>query len=415
MRLFCTSFALLLCSFYLDAQIIEKPLGCFAGTNGTNPNVVSHPDARGVLLTEKWSNIESTPGVIDFTLLDNKVNIVKTAGLKYALAISVGAFGSPEWLTGTLGAGYFDFEYQGQNWKLPLWWDDIVEERLDALITALGERYAADTLLSHVYVSQMTVNGIEGHLNGVDMDAFALSGFTNEQWITCAKATALKFGEAFPDKPIVFEIHEIDRDTIVPATIINDLVNEEELCERIGLGMWWISGKTSYQPDLITYISNFQGDKYAQVIGRSDQVERFQDSLYNTVFTQAKTLGIRYIEPWPYEFQYHTYDSLLQDFNVWADNNFTLADTCAVLSNVAFPSEEEQSISVYPNPTSGLLFLKTNRYAGTEISVYTTTGQMVIPLTDQQEVDMSHLPQGVYFALIKIAENTIVKKISKID
>ncbi|WP_367388409.1 T9SS type A sorting domain-containing protein [Lewinella sp. LCG006] len=413
MRLFCTSFALLLCGLSLNAQIIEKPLGCFAGTNGTNSNVISHPDARGVLLTEKWSNIESTPGVIDFTLLDNKINIVKSAGLKYAIAISVGAFGSPAWLTGTLGADHFDFEYQGQNWVLPLWWDAIVEERLDALISALGEQYASDTLLSHVYVSQMTVNGIEGHLNGVDMAAFALSGFSNEQWIACAKATALKFGEAFPSKPIVFEIHEIDRDTIVPATIINDLVNEESLCERIGLGMWWISGKTSYQPDLITYISNFQGDKYAQVIGRSDQVERFQDGLYSTVFTQAKMLGIRYLEPWPYEFQNHTYDSLLQDFNSWTDLNFSPSDTCAVLSGVVFSSQGSQGITIYPNPTSGYLFLKTTAITETEISVYNATGRMVIPPTIQKELNMTHLPKGVYFVAIKTRDSTIIKKILK--
>jgi hypothetical protein len=261
----------------------------------------------------------------------------------------------------------------------------------------------------------MTVNGIEGHLNGVDMDLFALSGFTDEQWITSAKATAIKFGEAFPNKPIVFEVHEIDRDTIVPVTIINDLSNEQELCERIGLGMWWISGKTSYQANLIDYISNFQGDKYAQVIGRSDQVERFQDSLYSSVFAQAKALGIRYLEPWPYEFQYHTNDSLLQDFNAWADSHYSSLDTCAIVSSIASPPMDKNSVVAYPNPTKGPLFLKTTAFVETEISVYSATGQMIVPSTNQKELNMSHLPQGVYFVAIKTAESTVVKKILKID
>lgn len=414
MKLFCTVFTLFLCLISLSAQVIEKPLGCYAGTNGLHPNVLAHPAARGVLLVEKWSDIEASPGVIDFTLLNNKIDLVKNAGQKYALAISAGAFGSPEWLIETLGASYFDIEYQGQNWQLPLWWDDIVEVRLEALITALGEEYASDTSLSHIYVSQMTVNGVEGHLNGVDMDLFALSGFTNEQWITSAKATALKFGEVFPDKPIVFEVHEIDRDTIVPATIMNDLANEQELCERIGLGMWWISGKTSYQGNLIDYISNFQGDKYAQVIGRSDQVERFQDSLYSSVFAQAKALGIRYIEPWPYEFQYHTYDSLLLDFNAWADSNYAPFDTCALVSNIG-SSPDKHSVVVYPNPTKGPLFLKTTAFTETEIFVYTTTGALILTSINQKELNLSHLPQGVYFVAIKTAESTFVRKILKID
>ncbi|SFD85987.1 hypothetical protein [Thermophagus xiamenensis] len=47
--------------FGLTGQTIEKPRGCFAGTNGTHPDVLSHPEARGVLLIEKWSNLETSP------------------------------------------------------------------------------------------------------------------------------------------------------------------------------------------------------------------------------------------------------------------------------------------------------------------------------------------------------------------
>ena len=66
----------------------------------------------------------------------------------------------------------------------------------------------------------------------------------------------------------------------------------------------------------------FPGDLYAQVIGRSDQSDRFQDGDYANVFAQAKELGIRYIEPWEMELTYHTHDALLEDFNQWSSSAF---------------------------------------------------------------------------------------------
>ena len=406
---------LILLSNSIFSQVIVKPVGCFAGTNGTNPAVLSHPETRGVLLTEKWSNIEQAPGVYDFTALSNKINTVKGAGLKYSLAISAGAFGSPDWLIDSLNVSYHSFQYQNQTWRLPLWWDPICSQKLTDLINQIGTQYASDTMLSHVYVSQMTVNGIEGHLNGVDMLSFANDGFTNQNWIASAKSTCYEFANAFPDKPIVFEVHEINHDTIIPATIIHDLTNDPNLCDRIGLGMWWISGKTTYQPELIDFIDNFQGDKYAQIIGRSDQPERFKDSLYSTVFTQAKDLNIRYIEPWPYEFQNHTNDSLIQDFNIWADTQFVSTDTCFSLSTQTINSFKDK-VAIYPNPSKGQLNVQIDfPYQTLETTIYNINGKRVLTSSNQSEIEISQFPKGMYFIKLKIDKKIINKKLIKIE
>ena len=395
-------------------HVITKPVGCFAGTNGMNSAVLSHADARGVLLMEKWADIEPAPGVYDFTALNNKINTVKAAGLKYALAIAAGAFGSPDWLIDSLNANYHRFQYQDQTWRLPLWWDSSSDQKLTDLITQLGNEYASDTALSHVYVSQMTVNGVEGHLNGVDMAAFAADGFTNEKWISAAKSTARSFANAFPDKPIVFEVHEINYDTIVPATIINDLKNDPSLCNRVGLGMWWISGKTSYQSDLIDFIYNFEGDKYAQVIGRSDQTERFEDRLYASVFAQAKYLNIRYIEPWPYEFQYHTNDSLIQDFNRWAEANFAATDTCMLTTTVHEKLIPTNEPVVYPNPTSGVFQVEFDAsWQKFEVEIFNLSGQRLLTASNPGTLDISSFPNGLYFITFTVDHKRIGKTLLK--
>ena len=408
------SFSLLL-PFLGFTQIIKKPIGCFAGSNGINTNVLSHTDVRGVLLIEKWADIEPTPGVYDFNKLNAKIDAVQAKGLKYALAIAGGAFGSPDWLTNTLNISYHDFEYQNQNWRLPLWWDSVCYQKLNQLITELGKQYASDSMLSHVYVTQMTVNGIEGHLNGVDMTDFTKDGFSSQKWIDQAYNTTLLFAQAFPDKPIVFEVHEIDKDTIVPSTIINNLYNDESLCNRIGLGMWWISGKTSYQSNLIDFIQKFKGDKYAQIIGRSDQENRFQDSMYSGVFTQAKQLGIRYIEPWPYEFQFKTHDSLMQDFNNWADANFSASDTCTFLNINENIKQNKNAIVAFPNPTNNSLKIQIEYpYQNLQFSLFNLNGLELLTTENQTDLDISQLASGTYIVRIHIDNRIIRKKIIKL-
>ena len=411
------SISVLLISLTVNAQIIIKPNGCYAGTNGFQPAVMSHPESRGVLIAKKWYEIEISPGVFDFNSLNSDINKVKAAGLKYSLAILAGAVGSPDWIIDMMNVDFISYEFKGDTVRLPFWWDTIVQTRLDVLISELGVQYSQDTSLSHVYVTQMTTNGVEGHLNGLNINDFNSVGFTNQKWIDAAKATTYSFANAFPNVPIVFEVHEINNDTIVPATVINELYADPALCKRVGLSMWWISGKTSYQPNLINYISNFNGDKYAQVIGRSDQLERFEDSLYSNVFVQAKQLGIRYIEPWPFEFQNHTHDSLFQDFNQWSDNIFLTSDTCSGITAIEDQVfSKPNNLSIYPNPNNGKMTIEQSE-AFSKIQIIDVNGQIIfekkVPLTKSITIDVSNTPNGIYLIKVLNNKNVSIQKIMK--
>ncbi len=397
------------------SQIIVKPVGCFAGTNGLNIDALQNSESRGVLISERWADIETSPGVFNFSNINSKIAFAVNANVKYSLAILGGAAGSPKWLMDSSKAQFFNTKFRGVDTKLPLWWDSVVQERLEILIVELGKQYSADTSLSHIYVTQMTLNGVEGHLNGVDMTSFAMNGYTDQKWISSAKRTTKLYAQAFPNVPIVFEVHEINHDTIVPATIINDLSIDLDLCERLGVGMWWISGKSSYQPNLVEFIRQYEGDKYAQIIGRSDQKERFQDSSYSTVFRQAKDLGMRYIEPWPYEFQFHTYDSLLKDFNEWADGTFSTADTCTRTNSILQKELPAKAISVYPNPSNGLFYIDIEEpYSSLSVSLVNYAGQY-IDVSNELEIDISQVPAGIYLLKITIDGSITSKKVIKVE
>jgi hypothetical protein len=88
------------------------------------------------------------------------------------------------------------------------------------------------------------------------------------------------------------------------------------------VAMWWLSGNTDYQSELIDHLRTYEGDIYGQIIGRSDQPERFRNNDFTAVFQQGEDLCIRYIEAWPYEFENHTYDAEFSDYNTFADSVF---------------------------------------------------------------------------------------------
>ena len=412
-------FTVLLLTFQVKAQTIYKPKGCSASVGpGVSSVVLQNPQDRYQLITIKWSDIEVSPGVFTFTNLQNQINTITSYNKKYALAIVSGGTGSPPWLIDTLNAPYINYLFQGTTpARLPLWWDSIVQQRLSIMITALGNQFANDSSLALVYITQMTANGLEGHLNGIQMTTMYNNGFTPTNWINAAKQTAYYYTVSFPDKAIAFEVHDVDNSTVIPSTIINDLYNDATLCQRVGAAIWWLSGKTTYQTNLLTVIQNFQGDKYAQLIGRSNQPERFQDGLIETAFFQAKQLGIRYVEPWLYEYQNNTINNTLLDFNNWADLNFTSYDTCDNLSTGFNETNNENNVFLYPNPTTGTLTINipNGQRFNKQIQLFNTIGNLVkeIELPQNGQIDTSELPNGVYFVRFKNNPQQILKFIKQ--
>lgn len=395
----------------INTQIIYKPIGSSvsSGPNLSTPAMLD-TNCRYQLILKPWSEIETSPGVFNFTSLQILINTVKSYNKKYSLVIGAGGPGSPAWLTGTLNAPYINYLFHGNSYKLPLWWNSTVQQRLSMLVTALANQFASDTSLVLVYVTQMTANGVEGHLNGINMSTMYNAGFTHSNWISAAKQTAYYFINAFPQKAIAFEVHDVDNTSTIPQTIITDLYNDISTCGRLGAAMFWLSGRTSYQPNLINFLSSFQGDKYAQMITSTLAPGQFQDSSIVTAFYQAQQLNIRYIEFWHEEYQYHTIDSLMYDFNNWSDSSFTLYDSCGSIIGI-----EGQSIILdnyylgqnYPNPfnPSTLIEYVIPYPTDVRITIIDLLGKEVVVIVNGKrsagrntvEFNAENLSSGIYF------------------
>ncbi len=271
-------FCLAAFSIALPASAIEKPIGTFSSSGGSGTGIYTNPNLRGVLIRTSWKDLEPTNGNFVFpSALTTEINTAESNGVSWSLAVAGGGTGSPAWLTdpvsqGGLGAPYILYSFRGvSGYKLPLFWNSIVQTQLQQLATRLAQEYNNNPNLKLVYVTQMTANGIEGHLQGVSQTDLNNAGYTDALWITAGKDASKSFANAFTNKAVAFEVHEINGGTTVPSTIINDLWNDATLGQRVGAGMWWISGKTTYQPNLITVLTNFPGDIYGQIIGKSGE------------------------------------------------------------------------------------------------------------------------------------------------
>lgn len=415
---------ILICNQFISAQNIFKPIGCSvsSGPNLSTP-ALQNTNCRYQLILRHWKDIETSPGVFNFSALQTMINTVKSYNKKYSLVIAAGGPGSPLWLTGTLNAPYITYLFHGISYKLPLWWNNTVQQRLSMLATALGNQFSSDTSLALVYISQMTTNGVEGHLNGINMATMYSAGFTQTNWINAAKQTAYYFINAFPTKAIAFEVHDVDNTTLIPQTIITDLYNDSSTCRRIGAAMFWLSGRTSYQPNLVNFLLGFQGDKYAQMITSTRAPGQFQDSSIVTAFNQAQQLNIRYIEFWHEEYQYNTIDTLLSDFNNWSDSVFTLYDSC---SNVTGIGEHSSLISDfylrqnYPNPfnPSTLIDFVLPNYGEVKLTIIDLLGQEVAVLVNGKRsagrhsvlFEAGNLPSGIYFYQLETSDFTETRK-----
>jgi Secretion system C-terminal sorting domain len=79
-------------------------------------------------------------------------------------------------------------------------------------------------------------------------------------------------------------------------------------------------------------------------------------------------------------------------------------------------TESELSFFIYPNPTKGILNIKTElSYQNLKISIFTLLGERVITTTNQTEIDINSLSTGTYFLRINIDGKTGMKKIIKIE
>jgi hypothetical protein len=94
-----------------------------------------------------------------------------------------------------------------------------------------------------------------------------------------------------------------------------------------------------------------------------------------------------------------------------------IAASKKVIFQAISPVQESEStpiLTVFPNPTTQILNVKADNYAGqAEVAVMNTQGQLVHyqSFTGEKALDLSTLPKGQYLVQVKMGEKSVLQKV----
>lgn len=86
----------------------------------------------------------------------------------------------------------------------------------------------------------------------------------------------------------------------------------------------------------------------------------------------------------------------------------TISDLVLIYDPLSVETYLEEAITVYPNPTSGLLLIESNILQ--QVEIYNISG-ILIETTDKNEIDLSQYSKGIYLVKIVTNKGTALKKI----
>lgn len=289
----------------------------FSSAGSTEENLVKLDHVKGVLIRVYWKDLESSPGNFNWNLIENQLTYIKKYNKQWSLAVLAGSF-SPSWIyQSPYNVNYMNLTFRGNPVKVPLIQEQPLQSRLKLLIDALGNRFGNDPSLKLIYLPQMTLNGVEGHFNGISNNTLESQNFSQNDWITYSLEDLRYLASKFPNKKVAIELHEILGSSKVAKDLMDSIISNKEQ-NQIGVAIWWLSGRDDYQKDILDLFKSFTNQKgsiYAQLIADLSTPSSFYLNDFKTAFTQAKEIGIYYIEVWNTDVVRSDWFDFFQDFN----------------------------------------------------------------------------------------------------
>ena len=133
-------------------------------------DVLLSDDFVGVKIRYRWKGLETAENAYDFSAIERDLEILKSRGkrlwiqIEYVQWNGTGQPFTPEymWQDSSYGGdsryyGNFAREVQDGGWY-PYFWNARVRERLNALLTALGRRFNADTHVEGISIPETSVS-----------------------------------------------------------------------------------------------------------------------------------------------------------------------------------------------------------------------------------------------------------------
>lgn len=186
-------------------------------------SVYESPDIDGVVISAPWNDIEPSPGVYDWTLVDTEIKRAVANGKKITIAIHTGVW-TPSWLfAAPYNVAHDTFYFSSSNgadgkpctaYTMPAPWDSTYESQYAQVVQAYANHLksipGAYDAVTRVKLSGINTISVELHLgycsNSDGLSRWQTLGYTPDKLIAAAKALAGSVNQAFPDKVLSLDI-----------------------------------------------------------------------------------------------------------------------------------------------------------------------------------------------------------------
>ena len=113
----------------------------------------------------------------------------------------------------------------------------------------------------------------------------------------------------------------------------------------------------------------------------------------------------------PFSYSFRTENEILY-LDITNANGDVATFYTTTLSNASF---EKVELSIYPNPTSNLLYIEANQTDISAIEIFNLQGKRVmqVSVANLTEVDVSQLTNGMYFLKVSTSDGELTKKFVK--
>lgn len=346
-------------------------------------SVAAKPFVDGFLVRIGWADVEPSPGVFDWTLLDQQLAMIGQAGKKAALAIVQGR-GTPTWI-GSVGAATHTWNFRGSLTTVAVPWDTVYLQRWTALVTAVGARYDSDPTVSLVHATHATQNGFEMQLPISEQQAYQALGYTDSVYAQSWQSVLDAFLQAFPSKPIDLDVHPIwGSDAVAAQVVVHGLAVAPDRFGAFG-GWWSVHNATQAYPGMQAIFEGTAEQSFTNVQNVGSFITtptRYGSDVaeYRAAFDTGLATGIRYFEVWNADLLDSTLDSLHAEIRaaVHCDGWYQLYPDPASLPAVA------HRIVGCPAPLSQFSFTIDGASAGsTAAALLIGSSRTTIPVLDQ--------------------------------
>jgi hypothetical protein len=271
------------------------------GQGSVIPEVAQLDHVDGVLVRLEWRTVEPSPGVYDWSLLDEQIARAELYGIRISLAIVNGG-SAPSWLS-SLGVPMFSYQFFDETRQMPIPWDSTFQARWSQFVQALGARYANEDTISLVYATNSSLNGFEMQLprSPIDIANWQAAGYSDELYAQSWNDAIDAFVSAFPNHPVSHEVHPVLGSDAVAQDVYQHA--RDTHADAVGvLAAWWmVHNALDVYPGMFELLQDASYESHSQVqVANSytNTPDRFSDDGYQGEIDLAIDSGVRYMEVW---------------------------------------------------------------------------------------------------------------------